>query len=481
MRRLLLSALLLIGSCTIPAPVLAQNPNTAVFPGSTAADSDLFVAHNKSQSNLSSSIISSDTSLTVADASSFTAPAILTIESEVLHCTTITTNTFSGCTRGQEGTTGAGHSSGVTVFGLFTAYQFNQTNAEIKALESWAGFGGVLFKTGSYTVTSTDNQKVIVAQCSSACNITLPASAPATVPKFRVRVINFNSSVATVVRNSLTINALSSDLPLGQGSFTDIATDGSNYQATPVVTAGSSMSVTCTATGCSFNPNLLAVTAIATLEKGNITTVISSNGTTAYTGSPVAGCGSPSTVTLTAHMGVHLVTDTTNTSSPPTFAYCGLTAANVVGPDGATSLTAGAIPVNAPGIDVTYDGSVWRSNAAAAGWKFDASATLGTITASHLACFTASNTIGNCTGTPSGNVIGVFAGTAGYFIQTGKATVALDATVSVTFGDNLCASAISANTAHDNGATVCPLGTKIGVVETTASSVSTATAVLNLQ
>jgi hypothetical protein len=77
-------------------------------------------------------------------------------------------------------------------------------------------------------------------------------------------------------------------------------------------------------------------------------------------------------------------------------------------------------------------------------------------------------------------VIGVFVSSTAY-TNAGIVSVALDATVNVTFGDILCGSATSANTAHDNGSTVCTNGNWIGIVTTTASSVSSATASLRLQ
>jgi hypothetical protein len=104
--------------------------------------------------------------------------------------------------------------------------------------------------------------------------------------------------------------------------------------------------------------------------------------------------------------------------------------------------------------------------------------TAGTITSGHLACYTASNTTGNCTGTPSNNFIGVF-NSSTTWIASGEVSVTLDGTVNVTFGDNLCASS-SAGLAHDNGAVACATGEGVGVVKTTASGVSSATAFVRM-
>jgi hypothetical protein len=104
----------------------------------------------------------------------------------------------------------------------------------------------------------------------------------------------------------------------------------------------------------------------------------------------------------------------------------------------------------------------------------------GTITSGKLACVTSTNTMGNCTALPPGNVLGVFNSSTTY-VSTGIVSVTLDATVNVTFGDILCNSTSVAAEAHDNGSTACANGQWIGIVTTTASSVSSATTSLRFQ
>lgn len=126
-----------------------QNPNTAVFPGAAAADTDLFVAKNRSQTTLNTTINNSITTVVLTSGSTFLAPDIITIESEILHCTTLTTNTFTLCARGQEGTSAASHTAGVAVYGLNSAWHHNQVAAEIKAIET------VLVVPTTYTCSFT--------------------------------------------------------------------------------------------------------------------------------------------------------------------------------------------------------------------------------------------------------------------------------------------------------------------------------------
>jgi hypothetical protein len=104
----------------------------------------------------------------------------------------------------------------------------------------------------------------------------------------------------------------------------------------------------------------------------------------------------------------------------------------------------------------------------------------GTGTVGKLACATASNTQGNCTALPPNNFLGVFTA-AGFYVSQGIISVTLDATVNVTYGDILCASSTGTAEGHDNGSVACANGEWIGIVTTTASSVSSATVALRLQ
>lgn len=130
-----------------------QNPNTAVFPSRTAADTDLFVASNNSSTTLNGSLTSSATSITLTSGTGFTAPVIVAIDTEIIHCTTLTTNTLSGCTRGSESTIGASHSSGATVTNIISAWHHNQIAAEVKAIE--ANVCIPVYTSVSYSATPT--------------------------------------------------------------------------------------------------------------------------------------------------------------------------------------------------------------------------------------------------------------------------------------------------------------------------------------
>jgi hypothetical protein len=118
----------------------AQNPNTACWPAAACTDANLFVySNNISRSGamrLSGAINSAVTSIVVNDATGVLVPVILTIDAEILHCATLTTNTFSGCVRGREGSTAVSHSDATVVRGYLTAYTLNQYAKEIMALQT---------------------------------------------------------------------------------------------------------------------------------------------------------------------------------------------------------------------------------------------------------------------------------------------------------------------------------------------------------
>lgn len=102
----------------------------------------------------------------------------------------------------------------------------------------------------------------------------------------------------------------------------------------------------------------------------------------------------------------------------------------------------------------------------------------GTVTSGHLACYTSSGVVGNCTSLSG--VLGVFLGGTTW-TSSGEATVTLETTTTVTFGDNLCVSSTSFGTVHDNGTIACTTGLGVGIVKTTAVSVTSATAFIALR
>jgi hypothetical protein len=106
--------------------------------------------------------------------------------------------------------------------------------------------------------------------------------------------------------------------------------------------------------------------------------------------------------------------------------------------------------------------------------------TLGTITPGYLAAYTASGTIGNCSSSPCNPILGVF-NSSTTWITSGETAVILDGSVNVTYNDILCASSTVPGTAHDNGLVACTVGEWVGIVKTSATSTSSATAFIVLR
>ena len=134
----------LIGLLLLAAGALAQNPETAVFPGSVATDAELLCAGNSAETRLNlvggpGSVLAADaTTIPVVDAAAFCAPSTITIRLERIRIASISANDLIVASggRGVEGTTASVWLHGSTVRQLVTAYWFNQMAAEVKSIES---------------------------------------------------------------------------------------------------------------------------------------------------------------------------------------------------------------------------------------------------------------------------------------------------------------------------------------------------------
>ena len=123
-----------------------SNPNTPVFPGAAAADTDLYVATDGAQTVLNGAMTAIQTTVALNSASRFVAPCLMSIGAEIIICPTAAVgDTFSGVTRGAQGSTAAAHPDAAVVSGFFAAWHHNQIAAEIKAIETQLVANGVRF------------------------------------------------------------------------------------------------------------------------------------------------------------------------------------------------------------------------------------------------------------------------------------------------------------------------------------------------
>lgn len=113
------------------------NTNVPSFPYAAATDLGLTVASNNAQTTLSSGINSSVSTIPVSSTSSFAVPCVIVIDGEAILAEDKTSNSFTGCVRGFDGTTAASHTSGNEVRGYNVSHHHNQLAAEVKSVSSY--------------------------------------------------------------------------------------------------------------------------------------------------------------------------------------------------------------------------------------------------------------------------------------------------------------------------------------------------------
>jgi hypothetical protein len=109
------------------------------FPSAIATDSDIYVAANRAETQLSSVINNSTLTIPVVSTTAFVVNTIITIEDERLRICAIGSGTFTACGRGFGGTVAVSHLSGRPVRGQVTAEYHNAVAAEVKAIEQTLG------------------------------------------------------------------------------------------------------------------------------------------------------------------------------------------------------------------------------------------------------------------------------------------------------------------------------------------------------
>jgi hypothetical protein len=228
--------------------------NTAKYPTSAATIADLTVATNRASTTLSSTINNSATTIPVASVGLFTAPCIIYIEAEAVFAGTAASGSFTGCVRGFDNTTAAGHNSGVTVENLIAAYHHNQPAAEIVAIEAdlFNGLTGDVTRTAGTSTTTLANIPTGVTMAGQviASNI----SAPTTPASGKTAIYAGSTGKVLSAKNDAGTVSITVQPNAGTaGSFvTALGTDGSltlgtvGASALPQFTGGN---VTTTAAG----------------------------------------------------------------------------------------------------------------------------------------------------------------------------------------------------------------------------------------
>lgn len=108
----------------------------AIFPGAMATDSDLYIAVNNLSTLLTDNPLTvGATTVNVVSTTGFPTVGFISIDAEVIKYTGKTATSFTGCTRGADGTTAASHVLNSQVHHNVIAGHHNALKEEIKAIE----------------------------------------------------------------------------------------------------------------------------------------------------------------------------------------------------------------------------------------------------------------------------------------------------------------------------------------------------------
>lgn len=125
------------------------------FPTNVATDADLLVARNSATTTLATTVNASATTIVLTSGATFGNNQAITIGNEHIFCTTLTSNTLSGCARGYDGSSAASHTAGATVSGFLLAKHHNALKDEVEAIETSLGANLANIPGGSVFAGST--------------------------------------------------------------------------------------------------------------------------------------------------------------------------------------------------------------------------------------------------------------------------------------------------------------------------------------
>lgn len=110
----------------------------AVFPTGTSTDADLYIGVNNLSTVLTDNPLTAGaTTVNVSSTTGFPTVGIITIDLEAIEYTGTTATSFTGCTRGFDGTTAASHPVSTTVFHDIPAAHHNVLKDEVIAIETY--------------------------------------------------------------------------------------------------------------------------------------------------------------------------------------------------------------------------------------------------------------------------------------------------------------------------------------------------------
>lgn len=129
----------------------------AAFPTTVATDSDLYIAVNATSTQLTDNPLSNvATTVNVVSTTGFPAVGFISIDNEIIKYTATTGTSFTGCTRGVDGSTAASHVQNSQVFHNVVAVHHNALKDDLIAVESFLSTHLGL----TTTVTGTEFQRL---------------------------------------------------------------------------------------------------------------------------------------------------------------------------------------------------------------------------------------------------------------------------------------------------------------------------------
>jgi hypothetical protein len=144
----------------------------ANWPTSVSTNAQLYIAANDKSTALTVAMTNSDTTATVGSTTGFPSTGLISIDTEIIAYTGLTATTFTGLTRGQDGTTAASHLLGASVDHNVVAAHHNVLKDEIIALESslnlTASKAAVTDASGRITTSATTASELAALNAKTA-------------------------------------------------------------------------------------------------------------------------------------------------------------------------------------------------------------------------------------------------------------------------------------------------------------------------
>jgi hypothetical protein len=106
----------------------------AQFPSSVPTDANLYIAKNNLSTSLNGAIDDAVVTITVVSTTGFPTVGYITIDAEAIKYTGTTATTFTGCTRGADGTANAAHTDTTVVYHNVVADHHNSLKDEVIAI-----------------------------------------------------------------------------------------------------------------------------------------------------------------------------------------------------------------------------------------------------------------------------------------------------------------------------------------------------------